>query len=53
MAEEIPLGVSLLKIAPKKGSKCFRLVVNMHWLGKYIQVPRFKFEGLNFMSVVL
>lgn len=49
----VPRGVSSLKVVLKKGPKKFRLCIDMHWLGRYIKVPRFKFEGLNDVNLVL
>ena len=48
-----PLGISSIKVTAKKGLKKFRLCLNMHWLGKFIKVPKFKFEDLNLISLVL
>ena len=48
-----PRGVSSLKVAPKKRAKRYQLCIDMHWLGDYIKVPKFKFETLDMAGLVL
>jgi hypothetical protein len=36
-----PLGISSIKVAAKKSLKKFHLCLDMHWLGKFIKIPKF------------
>ena len=48
-----PRGISALKVAPKKRAKKYQLCINMHWIGGYICVPKFKFKTLDMTDLVL
>lgn len=53
MASKKPVVVSPLRVAPKKGHKKFRLVTNMRWVSRHLRIPKFKFEGLQNLGLVL
>ena len=52
-AKGTPRCVSPLRVAPKKGPKKFRLVINMRYVSSFLKTPKFRFEGLQNLEDVL
>jgi hypothetical protein len=48
-----PRRVSALKVTLKTNLKKYQLVIHMHWISRYLRVPKFKFKDLEQARLVL